>query len=268
MKQRLDVRMVDEGRVTTRNRAQALIMAGKVEVNGRVVTKSGHMVGPDDVLNVSEPLPYVSRGGYKLAHALKSFHILPQGWQVIDVGASTGGFTDCWLQNGAAQVFAVDVGYGQLDWKLRRDPRVVVMERTNARYLTEQSLGAEAALDGASVDASFIGLKLLLAPLKPLLAPHASVVALVKPQFEAGPDNLGKSGVVRRPEVHERVLERVTAEAETMGYRVRGLVPSPIRGPEGNIEFLLHLGMGSLLPVPIDIASIVQQAWQMGDVDG
>lgn len=267
-KRRLDMRLVEEGLAETRSRAQALIMAGKVAVNGRVETKSGRMVLADDAVDVLESLPFVSRGGIKLAHALKAFGIHPLGWHVADIGASTGGFTDCWLQNGAERVYAVDVGYGQLDWKLRQDGRVVVLERTNARYLTAQTLRLDEPLNGASIDASFIGLKLLLAPLLPLLAARASVLALVKPQFEAGPDRVGKGGVVRQPEVHREVLFQVTSDARALGYAVSGLAASPIRGPEGNIEFLLHLSMDPHMNKTIDIPAVVDHAWKMGEADG
>lgn len=262
MKQRLDLRLVEIGAVDSRNRAQALIMAGKVEVNGRVETKSGRMLGPDDTVSVMEGLPYVSRGGVKLAHAVEVFAIDPRGWQVVDIGASTGGFTDCWLQRGADRVYAVDVGYGQLDWKLRQDNRVVVFERTNARYLTLDTLGRDQPLDGASIDASFIGLKLLLEPLRALVSTGATVVALIKPQFEAGPEKLGRGGVVRQAEVHVEVLERVLDQARSLDYTVKGLTASPIRGPEGNIEFLTHLIAGPGLEEPLKVASIVDRAWQ------
>ncbi|NMP21145.1 TlyA family RNA methyltransferase [Sulfobacillus sp. DSM 109850] len=250
------------GAVESRNRAQALIMAGKVEVNGRTERKSGRLVEPDDQVAVTAALPFVSRGGVKLNHALDQFGIDPTGWDVVDVGASTGGFTDCWLQHGAARVWAVDVGYGQLDWKLRQDPRVVVLERTNARYLTLSGLGREIPLDGASVDASFIGLRLLLEPLAPLIKDGATVVALVKPQFEAGPAKLGRGGVVRQPKVHEEVLERVVDQARSLAYAVQGLTASPIRGPEGNIEFLLYLVARGHTETTLNIERVVDEAWK------
>lgn len=265
---RLDRRLVDDGLTETRSRAQALIMAGKVLVNGHVQTKSGHMVDPDDAVGVSEGLPFVSRGGFKLDHALAMFHVDPTGWTVVDVGASTGGFTDCWLQHGASRVFAVDVGYGQLDWRLRQDERVVVMERTNARYLQPGQFSNAHPLDGASIDASFIGLNLLLGPVKTLLSSHGVVIALVKPQFEAGPGNVGKGGVVRDPEIHKQVIETVVSDAQAMGYTVRGLAASPIRGPEGNIEFLLYLGFDPEQAERIDISAVVDAAWKAGSTDG
>lgn len=268
VKQRLDVFLVENGLVSTRSRAQALIMAKQVVVNGRVETKSGFTVAAGDQVRLLETLPYVSRGGLKLRRALEVFHVNPEGWVVADIGASTGGFTDCWLKAGATQVYAVDVGYGQLDWSLRQDPRVTVLERTNARYLTAEVLGLEKALDGASIDASFIGLKLLLAPLVPLLGPEGVVLALVKPQFEAGPGKVGKGGVVREPAIHAEVLARVMAEANALGYGVRGLTWSPIRGPEGNIEFLMYLGIDGSVRAEIDVETVVQGAWQMGESNG
>ncbi len=268
VKRRLDVFLVESGLVSTRSRAQGLIMAKQVEVNGRVETKSGFAVEDGDQVRVLETLPYVSRGGLKLQRALDVFQVNPQGWLVADIGASTGGFTDCWLKSGAAHVYAVDVGYGQLDWALRQDPRVTVLERTNARYLTAEVLGLEQALDGASIDASFIGLKLLLAPLVPLLGPEGVVLALVKPQFEAGPGKVGKGGVVRDPAVHAEVLARVMAEAGALGYGMRGLTWSPIRGPEGNIEFLMYLSIDGSVQAEIDVETVVQGAWQMGESNG
>jgi 23S rRNA (cytidine1920-2'-O)/16S rRNA (cytidine1409-2'-O)-methyltransferase len=241
-------------------------MAGQIVVNGRVEHKSGRAVEQADTVQVVQSLPYVSRGGVKLAHALEAFHIEPGDWSVIDIGASTGGFTDCWLQFGAGRVYAVDVGYGQLDWRLRQDSRVVVMERTNARYLTADQLGGLAA-DGASVDASFIGLRLLLEPLHALLKSTGVVVALVKPQFEAGRRQVGKGGVVRKPEVHLGVLRDVIAQAHSLSYSVGGLAPSPIRGPQGNIEFLLYLLKGPGRDVALDIPAVVDAAWKAGNED-
>ncbi len=264
---RLDRRMVEEGLSATRSRAQALIMAGQVLVNGRVETKSGRLLGAGDSIDVAQALPFVSRGGFKLAHALTEFAIDPVGWRVIDVGASTGGFTDCWLQRGASKVYAVDVGYGQLDWRLRQDHRVVVMERTNARYLLPSQFRGDVPVDGASIDAAFIGLKLLLDPLRTLVAAQGSVVALVKPQFEAGPERLGKGGVVRDPGVHREVLHSVISAAKVLGYSIRGLTASPIRGPQGNIEFLLHLGLDAAPSVNIDISAVVLAAWKAGRAD-
>lgn len=264
LRERLDVRVTRQGLAETRNRAQALVMAGQVLVNGRVETKSGRSVTHDDAVTVTEPLPFVSRGGVKLDHALKIFHLDPRGWTVIDVGASTGGFTDCWLQAGASRVYAVDVGYGQLDWRLRQDARVVVRERTNARYLTRLEFDP-AGVDAASVDASFISAKLILAPLAAVLKPTGAAVVLVKPQFEAGRGQVGKGGVVRRREIHEQVLRDVIADAVSLSYSVGGLTPSPIRGPQGNIEFLLYLFRDPGRDVAVDIPAVVDSAWKAGD---
>lgn len=261
-KSRLDRRLVELGLVESRARAQGLVLAGQVKVNGQTQTKAGFMVQETDEILLSEPkLAYVSRGGLKLEAALDHFGIQPHGWTVLDVGASTGGFTDCWLQHGAQSVYAVDVGYGQLAWSLRNDPRVVVHERLNARWLTLDQIGRQAPLDAASIDASFIGISLLLAPVAAMLQPGGSVMALVKPQFEAGPENLGKRGVVRDPKVHQTVLKRFWQSAQNMGYSVQGLIPSPIKGPEGNIEFLAYLQLGGTsLEMAVD--SVVDQAWQ------
>lgn len=277
-RRRLDMWLLDEGQTETRSRAQALIMAGQVMVNGKIETKSGRLITEGtDTVRVSQPLPFVSRGGFKLSEALDAFRINPAGWSVIDIGASTGGFTDCWLKRGASRVFAVDVGYGQLDWRLRQDPRVVVMDRTNARYLTRNDFPQDTAFMGASIDASFISLRLLLPPLVSILHPQAAVVALVKPQFEAGRDQVGKGGVVKDAQVHERILFNVIKTAHSIGYGVLGLTASPIRGAEGNIEFLLHLAIGSPSGVGgdmkerddgIDIPAVVQAAWKAGVRDG
>lgn len=264
-KQRLDLRLVAQGLVATRSRAQALVMAGQVQVNGTVETKSGRLLAADDDVQVMQGLPYVSRGGLKLEKALVSFDIHPSGWQVADIGASTGGFTDCWLQNGVSHVYAVDVGYGQLDWGLRQDPRVSVFERTNARYLTRDTIGVSTLLDGASIDVSFIGLRLVLRPLKDVVSPGGSIVALVKPQFEAGPEKLGRGGVVRDPRIHEEVLYRILDEVQMLGYAVRGMDVSPIRGPEGNIEFLMHLGQDPKSAIIPQVDEIIARAWKMGE---
>lgn len=259
---RLDVYLESTGMAPSRAKAQALILAGAVSVNGRVPDKAGMTVGPDDRVEVKERLPFVSRGGIKLAHALKVFDLNPRGWQVVDIGASTGGFTDCWLQHGAAQVFAVDVGYGQLDWTLRTDPRVHVFERTNARYLTLEGLYRKEPFDAASIDVSFIGIRLILDPLRALLHDGATVVALIKPQFEAGPRNVSKGGVVRDPAIHEDVLRRFVHDVTTWGYRMMGLEPSPIRGPEGNIEFLAYLRAEAGESTTPDILAVVTRAWE------
>lgn len=245
-KSRLDLLLTQKGLVDSRNRAQALIMAGKVQVNGQVVTKAGASVPADADINLKQELPYVSRGGLKLAAALDSFNIQTENIVCADVGASTGGFTDLLLQRGAAKVYAIDVGYGQLAWQLRQDERVIVMERTNARYL--ESLPEPVYL--VTIDVSFISLKLILPSVLKWLGSPAKVVALVKPQFEAGREQVGKGGVVRDREVHRQVLQQVVAAAADAGLEVLGLIPSPITGPAGNHEFLLHLGWQTVSSPP------------------
>ena len=237
MKQRLDIALAERGLVETRAKARALILAGDVLVNGQVETKAGAPVADSDVISLRATLPYASRGGLKLAHALDSFNVDPSGRVCLDAGASTGGFTDVLLQRGAQRVYAVDVGYGQLDWRLRSDTRVVVMERTNIRYL--ESLPEQPDL--CVVDVSFISLRLVLPVLYLLTSAAADGVALVKPQFEAGRGQVGKGGVVRDPAIHRQVLLDVAAAATEIGWRTAGVVRSPITGPAGNVEFLLHL---------------------------
>ena len=229
---RLDTLLVERGLVATRERARALILAGQVRVNGQPATKAGHAVQPDDEVTLDTPdHPYVGRGGVKLAHALDVFGIAPAGRMALDIGASTGGFTDVLLQRGATKVVAVDVGHGQLDWKLRSDPRVVVMERQNARTLTPQQLPEDARrFDLITIDVSFISLRQILPVLPPLLQPGGDVVALVKPQFEAGREEVGKGGIVRDEGVHKRVVDEVTAAAAGPGpaaHRASWSLPSP-----------------------------------------
>jgi 23S rRNA (cytidine1920-2'-O)/16S rRNA (cytidine1409-2'-O)-methyltransferase len=237
---RLDVLLVERGLAPTRERARALVLAGQVTVNGTVISKAGTATDLDAALALLKPdHPYVGRGGLKLAHALDAFAIRIEGREALDIGASTGGFTDVLLRRGAARVVAVDVGHGQLDWRLRNDPRVLVLEGVNARYLEPSQLPGP--VDVVSIDVSFISLTLVLPRVPPLLRPGADLVALVKPQFEAGRDEVGKKGIVRDPAVHDRVLARVTLAAEELGFRKAGLVSSPITGAEGNVEFLLHL---------------------------
>ncbi len=240
-KERLDVLLVEQGYYETREKAKAAIMAGLVLVDDVPVDKAGTKIARTSRLIVKGAVhPYVSRGGLKLEKAINVFGIDLHGVTMLDIGASTGGFTDCALQNGAVHVYAVDVGYNQLDWSLRKDPRVSVMERTNFRYMQPGDLqGPEPTF--ASIDVSFISLKLILPPLKQLLAPKGQVVALIKPQFEAGREKVGKSGVVRDPRVHQEVLEDILRFAQDIGYAIRGLTYSPIKGGEGNIEFLVHL---------------------------
>ncbi len=238
--ERLDKLLVDRGLVASRERARALILAGQVVVGEHAVDKAGTRVAVDAVLRLKgDDLPYVSRGGVKLAHALSEFRLAVDGRSAIDVGASTGGFTDCLLQHGAARVIAVDVGYGQLAWKLRDDPRVTVMERTNIRELSVDRLPY--VPDLAAIDASFISLDKVLPPTLALLSSAADIVALVKPQFEVGRGLVGKGGIVRDPALHAAVVERVCATARELGCSVLGVVDSPLLGQKGNREFLLHL---------------------------
>ena len=241
-KKRLDVLLTERGLQESRQRAQAVIMSGEVFVNGQRVDKPGTAVAEDAQIEVrGGTLAYVSRGGLKLEKAMAAFPIDLNGAVCADIGASTGGFTDCMLQNGAEKVYAVDVGYGQLAWKLRSDPRVVCLERTNARYLTHEQVPDE--LDFASVDVSFISLKLILPPLNGLLKDGGHAACLVKPQFEAGREKVGKKGVVRDPAVHLEVLEHFLEHAAHAGFFVKDITFSPIRGPEGNIEYLGYLSV-------------------------
>lgn len=239
-KQRLDKLMVERGLAPSREKAQALIMAGQVVVGDHAADKAGQQVTTDAAIRIKgEVLPYVSRGGLKLAKGLDAFNIQVNGRVAIDVGASTGGFTDCLLQRGAARVYAVDVGYGQLAWKLRKDPRVVVLEKTNIRHLQPEQL--EPKPDLAVIDASFISLNLVLPPTLALLARPSQVVALVKPQFEVGKGAVGKGGIVRDPRLHDEVLQRMTELAAELGTELLGICESPIQGADGNREFLMGL---------------------------
>ena len=240
MKLRLDKLLLLRNLVDSRHKAQGLIAAGLVWVNGQRCDKAGSQVKDDCEIEVKgKDCPFVSRGGKKLAKGLPFFKINPTDFVCADIGASTGGFTDCLLQNGAAKVFAVDVGYGQLDWGLRQDPRVMVMERTNARYLTPDDIGEP--IDLAVIDAAFISLKILLPPLIPLFRDKVSIIALIKPQFEVGRDKIGKGGVVRDPALHEEVITDILAFIESIGLKSNGITDSPILGPKGNKEFLIHL---------------------------
>lgn len=256
---RLDQALVQQGYAPTRQKAQAIIMSGQVFVEGRRVDKCGFALAEGAAIEVrGKTLSYVSRGGLKLEKAMNTWPISLKGAVAMDCGASTGGFTDCMLQNGAGRVYAVDVGYGQLDWKLRNDPRVVNLERTNARYLTREQVPEE--LDFVSVDVSFISLGLILPALRPLLKEHAQMVCLVKPQFEAGREKVGKKGVVRDPAVHQEVLERFLVHAAQNDLAVRGLTYSPIRGPEGNIEYLGWLEAGGAEGEVPELAGLVRQS--------
>lgn len=242
-KKRIDVLMTERGLAESREKAKAIIMSGIVYVNGQKEDKAGTTF-PDDLTTRIEvrgaSLRYVSRGGLKLEKAMKEFPIDLQGKICMDIGASTGGFTDCMLQNGAKKVFAVDVGHGQLAWKLRNDERVVCMEKMNIRYIAPEDIGGE-KLDFASVDVSFISLSKVLPPVWPLLKEGAEMVCLIKPQFEAGREEVGKKGVVRDRKVHEEVILRTADFVKETGFVIRGLTYSPIRGPEGNIEYLIWI---------------------------
>lgn len=240
-KQRLDLLLHERGLAPTREKARAMIMAGEVLVNGEPVDKPGTKFSADAEIVVKSKPRFVSRGGEKLAGALADFQFDVTGKIAADVGASTGGFTDCLLQNGAAKVYAIDVGYGQLDYSLRTDPRVIVMERTNARYVEKLAEPVNLVV----IDASFISLRLLLPAIKNWLTRQADVIALIKPQFEAGKDDVGKGGVVRDRRVHERVLREILAFAVVQGFDVAGLTVSPLKGPAGNTEFLMWLAWGS-----------------------
>ena len=239
-KGRLDVVLMDRGLAPSRERARALILAGHVIVDGQVIDKAGAAIAKDARVELVAPdHPYVGRGGIKLAHALDVFQIDPAGQRALDVGASTGGFTDVLLQRGAASVIALDVGRGQLDWRLRTDGRVIVREGVNARALTKEDVPHAVSL--VTIDVAFISLRLILPSLPPFLEDGADIVALVKPQFEAGRDDVGKHGVVTDPVVHEAVLARVTDAAGAAGFQRAGMTPSPITGAAGNQEFFLHL---------------------------
>ena len=239
-KQRLDVLLTEQGYFESRSKAQAVIMAGEVLVDDQKIDKPGTLVGPDvKITLLGKKMPFVSRGGYKLDKALKVFPVTLDGKVVADLGASTGGFTDVALQHGARKVFAIDVGDGQLAWKLRSDERVVNMERTNVRYLEADSLGE--LVDAVTIDVAFISLDKVLPAAYKILKDDGFVICLIKPQFEAGREKVGKKGVVRDQAVHLEVIRKVLAEAREMGFVPRGLSYSPIRGPEGNIEYLLYL---------------------------
>jgi len=259
IKKRLDVLLTEQLYADTRSKAQAIIMAGQVYVNGQKADKPGTSYEENVEIEVrGVSCPYVSRGGLKLEKALRDFGVKPEGYVCSDSGASTGGFTDCLLQQGAKKVFAIDVGYGQLDWKIRSDPRVVVMERTNIRYVTPEDLGEP--LDLSVIDVSFISLKLVLPAIKALLKPDGQVLCLIKPQFEAGKEKVGKKGVVREPEIHKEVLDSFVETVEALGFTILGLTFSPVKGPEGNIEFLGHLTLEEKTGISPDTASVVKDA--------
>ena len=241
MKERLDVLLVEQGYAASREKAKAIIMSGSVFVNGQREDKAGTTFDPaKSTIEVKgHTLKYVSRGGLKLEKAMAQFTIGLENKICMDIGASTGGFTDCMLQNGATKVYSVDVGHGQLAWSLRNDERVVCMEKTNFRYLTREDIQDD--LDFASVDVSFISLSKILLPARKLLKDHGQMVCLIKPQFEAGKDKVGKKGVVREQSVHQEVIEKIYTLADILGFEILGLEYSPIKGPEGNIEYLIHI---------------------------
>ena len=268
MKERLDVMLVNRGLATSREKAKAIIMSGIVYVDGQKEDKAGSMF--EEKVNVEvrgTTLKYVSRGGLKLEKAMTHFGVQPQGKVCMDVGSSTGGFTDCMLQNGAVKVFSVDVGHGQLAWKLRNDPRVVCMEKTNIRYVTPDDIEDKIGL--SSIDVSFISLTKVLGPVKALLTDDGQVVCLIKPQFEAGREKVGKKGVVREKNTHLEVIRKVMEFASEIGFEILNLEFSPIKGPEGNIEYLLHLQNHTDGQIrgefPVDEEAVVESAHQTLD---
>lgn len=260
-KERLDVLVVERGLCETREKAQKYIMAGMVLVNDQKIDKAGTKISVDSQLRlVGEPLPYASRGGFKLEEAFKKFPISMKGAVVVDIGASTGGFVDCALQNGAKRVYAVDVGYGQLAWKLRTDERVVNMEKTNARYLTSEDFPE--LMDWMTTDVAFISLTKILPAAYSILKENGSGIALIKPQFEAGREKIGKNGVVRDPSVHVEVIENILAFNENLGFKTLGIVHSPIQGPQGNIEYLYWFTKNAAAQsIDIDINELVHNTF-------
>lgn len=237
---RLDIALVKRGLADSRERAKRIIMAGLVRVNGTLVDKPGRMIDPESEITIHEKYPpYVSRGGVKLESALEHFNIDVKGLTLMDVGASTGGFTDCLLQRGAKKVIAVDVGYGQLHWKLRNDERVKILEKTNIRYITSEDLAEE--IDGATIDVSFISLRLVIPPVTKILKPSSFIVALIKPQFEVGKGKVGKGGVVKDPILHHQVINEISEFSKSMDWDVKGIFESPLPGPKGNLEFFIYL---------------------------
>ena len=263
MKIRLDQYLCQNGLAQSRERAKALIMAGIVYVGEEKSDKPGNMVDENAHVEVrGHDIRYVSRGGLKLEKAMQVFPLTPEGKVCMDIGASTGGFTDCMLQNGAVKVFAIDVGRGQLDWKLRQDPRVVCMEKTNIRYVTPEDIGEP--VDFSSIDVSFISLTKVLEPIRDYLTEDGEIVALIKPQFEAGREKVGKKGVVREKSTHHEVIEKVTSYAASIGFDILEIEFSPIKGPEGNIEYLVHLKKTQELPGKIlaqNLETVVDSAF-------
>lgn len=266
-KERLDLLMMEQGLATSREKAKAIIMSGIVYVDGQKEDKAGSMIKRTAKIEVrGTTLKYVSRGGLKLEKAMECFGVTLQDKICMDVGSSTGGFTDCMLQNGAVKVYSVDVGHGQLDWKLRNDERVVCMEKTNIRYVTLEDERIEGPIDFASIDVSFISLTKVLPAVRNLLKENGEIVSLIKPQFEAGREQVGKKGVVRDQKVHLQVIEMVTEFAISIGFELLHLDFSPIKGPEGNIEYLLHmrkLGEGEKVEeIPFDREKVVTESHQ------
>lgn len=264
MKKRLDLLMVERALAPSREKAKAYIMSGDVYVDGQKEDKAGTMFQETVKIEVrGNTLPYVSRGGLKLEKAMNHFEVTLDGKVCMDVGASTGGFTDCMLQNGAVKVYSIDVGYGQLDWKLRNDPRVVCMEKTNIRYVVPEDLQEPA--DFSSIDVSFISLTKVLLPVRNLLTENGEIVCLIKPQFEAGREKVGKKGVVREKSTHHEVIEKVALYAQSIGFKILNIDFSPIKGPEGNIEYLIHL---KKWPHPVedalleDLSLVVDRAFE------
>lgn len=265
MKERLDVLLVKRNLAGSREKAKAIIMSGIVYVDGQKEDKAGTTFPEDVQIEVrGHTLPYVSRGGLKLEKALKCFDVSVEGKVCTDVGSSTGGFTDCMLQNGAVRVYAIDVGRGQLDWKLRQDERVVCMEKTNIRYVKPEDLGEP--IHFSSIDVSFISLSKVLGPIRDYLTDNGQITALIKPQFEAGREKVGKKGVVRDKSTHIEVIDNVIAYALSIGFRVLDLTFSPIKGPEGNIEYLVHLEkcqtQEAAVEEKIDVKTVVSEAFE------
>lgn len=266
-KERLDVLLVNRGLAASREKAKAIIMSGSVYVDGQKEDKAGQTFPEDANIEVrGSTLKYVSRGGLKLEKAMECFDVSLSGKICMDVGSSTGGFTDCMLQNGAVKVYAVDVGHGQLDWKLRNDPRVICMEKTNIRYVKPDDI--EDRIQFSSIDVSFISLTKVLGPVKELLTDDGEIVCLIKPQFEAGREKVGKHGVVRDASVHKEVIDMVMNYAVSINFEVMNLEFSPVKGPEGNIEYLLHLlkhQSGDYSNIPVDSGEIVRKAHETLD---
>lgn len=264
MKERLDVLLVKRNLAESREKAKAIIMSGNVFVEGQREDKAGTTFPEEVQIEIKgHTLPYVSRGGLKLEKAMKVFDVTVEGKVCTDVGSSTGGFTDCMLQNGAVKVFAIDVGRGQLDWKLRQDERVVCMEKTNIRYVTPEDIGEP--IDFSSIDVSFISLTKVLEPIRNYLTPDGEIVALIKPQFEAGREKVGKKGVVRERSTHHKVIEKVALYAHSIGFEILNIDFSPIKGPEGNIEYLIHLKKcpdGQPPEIAVDLSSVVDHAFE------